>query len=135
MIVPNHESSVSEVISVILVVALTVILAAIVAAYMFGMIPSLPTSHTIALTASQVDNDNIIILYHGGPDHGSLVSLNITWPKGDRQMEPDPEIGDIYHVTNIPPGSDTNVTVGKDRIIVTGIFANNVQQVVLDTYV
>jgi hypothetical protein len=131
----HHESAVSEVISVVLVVALTVILAAIVAAYMFGMVPSLPTSHTVALTATQVDADNIIVVYHGGPDQASLAGLNITWPNGDQQAIFNPEIGDTYRMTNIPPGIYTNVTSGKDHIVITGVFSNNVQQVVLETFV
>jgi hypothetical protein len=130
-----HESAVSEVISVVLVVALTVILAAIVAAYMFGMIPSLPTSHTVALTATQVDPDNIVVVYHGGPDQRSLTGLNITWPKGHHEVHSNPEVGTVYRLVNRPLGTDTNVTAEKDHIVVTGIFAGNIQQVVLDTFV
>lgn len=135
MIRTPKESAVSEVISVVLVVALTVILAAIVAAYMFGMIPNLPTSHTVALTASQVDPDNIIVVYHGGSDHRSLTGLNITWPKGHHEVYSNPEVGTVYRLKNIPAGTDTNVTAGKDHIVITGIFSGNIQQVVLETFV
>ena len=137
MIKTHRESAVSEVISVVLVVALTVILAAIVAAYMFGMIPSLPTSHTVAVTASQVDNNNIVVVYHGGPDQASLSALNVSWPSGKLQNISSPKIGDVYQGINVGanPGPGINVTGGKDRIIVVGVFSNNVKQVVLDTYV
>jgi len=128
-----RESAVSEIIGVILIVALTVILAAIVAAYMFGMLPSLPSPRTIALTASQQDSDHIMVVYHGGPDQKSLVSMNITWPSGAVQLVTSPKIGDTYRATNI--GIPKNVTSGKDHLVISGTFANNVQQVLLDTFV
>ena len=129
----DRESAVSEIIGVILIVALTVILAAIVAAYMFGMLPSLPSPRTIALTASQQGSDQIIIVYHGGPDQKSLVSMNITWPSGTTQLVTSPKIGDTYRATNF--GSPLNVTSGKDHLVISGTFSNNVQQVLLDTFV
>jgi len=128
----NPESAVSEVIGVVLIVALTVILAAIVAAYMFGMIPSIPTSNLIALTASQQDSDHIIVVYHGGPEQANLVSLNITWPSGVTQLVDNPKIGDTYSATNF--GDPKNVTAGKDHLVISGTFRNNVQQVVLETF-
>lgn len=131
----NRESAVSEVIGVVLIVALTVIMAAIVAAYMFGMIPSIPSPRTIAFTASQQDSNHTIIVYHGGPDQASLVSLNITWPSGFRQLVTSPKIGDTYSAINPESGTNINVTSGKDHIVIAGTFANNVQQVVLDTFV
>jgi len=133
MIEMNRESAVSEVISVVLVVALTVILAAIVAAYMFGMIPTLPVSQTIALTAYQVDIDHFVITYHGGPDQANLVSMNITWPSGSRQLVAQPTIGDSYFAVN-PQVGIPNITAGRDHIVVAGHFANGVDQVLLDTY-
>jgi FlaG/FlaF family flagellin (archaellin) len=114
-------------------VALTVILAAMVAAYMFGMLPSLPSPRTIALTASQQGSDQFIIVYHGGPDQKSLVSMNITWPSGKTQLVTSPKIGDTYRATNL--GIPKNVTSGKDHLVISGTFANNVQQVLLDTFV
>lgn len=134
MIRKKNESAVSEVISVVLVVALTVILAAIVAAYMFGMIPNMPTSQTIAITATQVDKDQIKVVYHGGPDQANLVSLNITWPSGSRQLIPQPKIGDVYTAIN-PTGGIANVTAGKDHVVVAAHYVNSKDQVVLDTLV
>lgn len=133
MIRNQKESAVSEVIAITLIVGLTVIMAALVAAYMFGMVPTLPVHRSVAVTASQIDPDTIVITYHGGPDQGSLIGLNISWPKGHRQVITNPHIGDTYTLTNIPHGTDTNVTSGKDHIVVTGIFTNNIQQVILDT--
>jgi flagellin-like protein len=130
----SRESAVSEIIGVILIVALTVILAAIVAAYMFGMLPSLPSPRTIALTASQQDSDHIMVVYHGGPDQKSLASMNITWPSGVVQLVTGPKIGDTYIATNVGVGP-RNVTSGKDHLVISGTFTNNVQQVVLDTFV
>jgi flagellin-like protein len=129
----NQESAVSPIIGVILMVALTVILAAMVAAFTFGMVPSLPSSHHIALTASQQGSDQIIIVYHGGPDQKTLVSMNITWPSGRTQLVTSPKIGDTYRATNF--GIPLNVTTGKDHLVISGTFTNNVQQVILDTFV
>ena len=109
-------------------------MAALVAAYVFGMIPSIPTSHTIALTASQPDINHIMVIYHGGPDQANLASLNITWPSGVTQQVISPKIGDTYSAANIGPGM-ANVTPGRDHIVIVGFFSNNVQQVVFDTFV
>ena len=129
----NCESAVSETIGVTLAVALTVILAAIVAAYLFGMIPSLPTTHSIALVATQVDSDTITIVYHGGPDQKSLASMNITWPSGIVELVPQPKVGTTY--TAINRGGIPNVTAGQDHIVVAGDFGNGVHQVILETFV
>jgi hypothetical protein len=129
----DRESAVSEVIGVILVVALTVIMAAIIAAYVWGMIPTLPVSRTIALTASQNGDDQVMVVYYGGPDHASLVSMNITWPSGVIEPVDHPRIGNTFIAKNL--GSGMNATPGKDRILITGRFVNNLEQILLDTYV
>ena len=129
----NNESAVSEIIGVVLAVALTVILAAIIAAYMFGMLNGAPLSRIIAVTAMQTDPSHISITYRGGPDAGSLNNLSITWPDETRQFVDFPKIGDVYTATNIGPVP--NVTAGKDHVVVTALWQNNMSQVVLDTYV
>ena len=126
----HKESAVSETIAIILIVALTVVLSSIVAVYALGIIGQLTAPQTLALTAKQIDENNIIVVYYGGPNEDSLVSLNITWPSGKTQTINAPKIGDTYSAVN--PG---NVTSGRDRVFIIGHFANNADLVVLDTYV
>lgn len=134
MIGSQNESAVSETIAITLIVALTVVLAAIVAVYALGMATTIPTSRNIALSVGQVDADTVTLVYHGGPDADSLVTLNITWPSGTPQTVNGPKIGDTFSAIN-PPAGVANITSGRDRIIIVGYFTNNVQQVVLDTFV
>ena len=130
----HNESAVSEVIGVVLAVALTVILAAIVAAYLFGMLNGIPITRTIAVTATQIDPSHISVTYRGGPDQAILNNLSINWPDGTTVQRIDfPKVGDVYTATNI--GAVNNVTAGKDHVVVSARFANNMSQVVLDTFV
>lgn len=140
----KEESAVSEVISVVLVVALTVILAAIVAAYMFGMIPTLPVSRTLAYTVDQPNNDEITILYHGGPDSSSLLYSRVTVTEsggGTPTYTNSSGVAsnifgkDIGSVMTITPSVSGGFTDKKDHIIITALFNNNQEQVVLDTMV
>jgi archaeal type IV pilus assembly protein PilA len=139
----NHESAVSEVISVVLVVALTVILAAIVAAYVFGMIPSLPVSRTLAYTAEQPTPSQITLVYHGGPDAGSLTFSRVSVSEsgggiptflnstGDASSIFGKNIGSVMTVTSSTPSGFNQ----KDHIVITAHFNSGQEQVVLDTYV
>lgn len=61
----KQESAVSEVISVVLVVALTVILAALIAAYVFDMLPTIPATRVVAVTAERSDPSHIQVTYRG----------------------------------------------------------------------
>jgi len=124
------ESAVSEVIGVVLIVALTVILAAIIASYAFGMMQGVPMSRTVIVTVDQPDGSHMYVTYRGGPDHALLTSLTILWPDGTTLEVPNPMIGGVYNKPN-----SAGVTPGKDHIVVTGHFKNNMDQVVLDTMV
>lgn len=130
MVETKRESAVSEIIGTILIVALTVVLAAIIVTYALSMGSSIPTPHNIALTASQIDQNTIVVIYHGGPDQDRVTSLNITWPSGVIQQVNAPRVGDTYRAAN--PG---NVTSGNDRILITGHFDKLVNVIVLDTTV
>lgn len=129
----ENESAVSEVIGVILVVALTVIMAAIIAAYVWGMIPTIPISRIIALTVNQDGPDQVKVVYHGGPDSSYLQSIDITWPSGVTESIVHPTIGTTYTALN--RGSPMNATPGNDRIKIVGHFPQNIDQVLIDTYV
>lgn len=140
----KEESAVSEVISVVLVVSLTVILAAIIAAYMFGMVPTLPVSRTLAYTVDQPNNDEITILYHGGPDASSLLYSRVTVKEsgggtpiytnssGDASTIFGKEIGSVMTIT---PSISGGFADKKDHVIITAHFNNHQEQVVLETFV
>ncbi len=130
---PEKESAVSEVIGVVLVVALTVIMAAIIAAYLFGMMNGISLTRTVAVTVQQTTLSTIEVTYRGGPDQGILQNLSIIWPSGVREVIDFPKIGEVYRATNM--GVPLNVTSGRDHVVVTGHFPNNMSQVVLDTFV
>ncbi len=129
----KNESAVSEVIGVILIVALTVIMAAIIAAYVWGMLPTIPISRIIALTVMQDGPDRVNVVYHGGPDQAILQSMDITWPSGVTESIVSPKIGTTY--TAINRGSPMNATPGNDRVKIIGHFPQNIDQILLDTYV
>ena len=129
----ENESGVSEIIGVILIVSLTVILTAIVAADMLGMLNGILPFHTIAVTADQPDSSHILVTYRGGADQKSLANLTIFWPSGVNQRINFPRVGDVYTATNY--AAPFNVTPGKDHVMVSATFANNMSQIVLDTYV
>lgn len=131
MLKPERESAVSEVIGVILIVALTVIMAAIIAAYAFGMIPAIPVSHILAFTTSQIGDNQVQVIYHGGPDQAIIQSMDITWPSGVTEHIVLPKIGTTYTAYN--QGSGMNATPGRDHIIIVGHFPNNIDQVMLET--
>lgn len=126
----KNESAVSETIGTVLVVALTVIMAALIAAFLFGAFNGVQPTRAIAVTAEQPDATHVFVVYHGGPDQGSLQNLTILWPTGPATLVDFPAVGTTY--MNPPTFTPTG---GRDHIIVTGIFVNNVKQVVLDTYV
>jgi archaeal type IV pilus assembly protein PilA len=133
MTAKKSESAVSEVIGTVLVVALFVIMAAFVAAYVFGMMNGIPMTRVVAVTADQIDYNHMIVTYRGGPDAGILQNLSIIWPSGKIQTVDFPKIGDVYTATNINP--PYNVTAGQDHVVVSAIFANNMSQVALDTWI
>jgi len=125
----KDNEAVSPVIGVILMVAITVILAAVIAAFVFGMGGSLKKSYVVAATASQSGTDTVVITYQGGPDHSSISS--IAWNvNGNESTKASPSVGYTTTITDA-----TNITAGRDHVIITGTFADGSSQVILDTYV
>ncbi len=64
-------------------VSITVIMAAIIAAYVFGMTGEINKIKTIAVTASQPDNDHIIVTFQGGKDQKTFTGGNVTVTPSD----------------------------------------------------
>ena len=140
---PINESAVSETIAVTLIVALTVIMAALVAAYVFGMVPTIPVSHSLAYTVDQPAPDKILIVFHGGPDAGSLSFARVTVTESgggtptylnstsDASEILCNKVGSVMTVTASAP----NAFKDKDHVVITAHFINNKEQVMLDTFV
>jgi len=133
MVQKENESGISEIMGIILIIALMVILATIVAADMLGMLNGILPFHTIAVTADKTDSTHILVTYRGGADQGSLANLTVIWPSGVSQRIDFPKVGDVYTATNF--AAPFNVTSGKDHVVVSASFANNMSQVVLNTFV
>ena len=137
------EKGVSPVIGVILMVAATIVIAAVVLGMLGGFTPPKRT-YTISLTATQ-EGKNIIVTYNGGPDQDFVDKLIFsgtdsnmteikTWTKGAgggnfaNKTLTDPKVG--AQVIAKDAG-----TPGRDHIVVTAVFKDGTEQVVLDTYV
>jgi len=138
----ENEEAVSPVIGVILMVAITVILAAVIAAFVFGMTGNVQTQKTIAVTATQNEND-VVLTYQGGADAATLQYLKITVGSGaanyttnaEGSIASSPAEGaDRLAVGAVITINDVG-TAGRDHVVVTGRFADGADQVVLDTYV
>jgi flagellin-like protein len=143
----KNDEAVSPVIGVILMVAITVILAAVIAAFVFGMSGNIQKTKVVAATVSQPDGTHIIITYNGGQDSPTLAYGTITVTPATTGLA-----GLTYTnvsgtaVTNniFGPVVGTSVTYstttangfsGQDHVVVTALFTDGAQQVILDSYV
>ena len=120
----KNDEAVSPVIGVILMVAITVILAAVIAAFVFGMAGNISKTRTVAITASHPTATTIVVTNMGGPDVGTLQSIEITGEAGTIGL-------------GITTGSTVTLTTttGQKRVLVTGTFTDGSSQVLLDTRV
>ena len=73
----SDEEAVSPVIGVILMVAIVVILAAVIAAFVFGMAGTVQPSKSVAATATQPTETDILITYQGGKDAQMVSGYNL----------------------------------------------------------
>jgi uncharacterized RDD family membrane protein YckC len=105
----------------------TVVLAAIIAAFVFGMAGTVAHTYVVAATVQQPDATTIIVTYQGGQDTSKLTSLDVA--VNDKKAV----------IWNSPATGEQKIfstgTAGKDHVLVTGLFVNGAQQVILDTYV
>ena len=142
----KEEEAVSPVIGVILMVAITVILAAVIGAFVFGMGGSLSKTYTVAVTATQVDSDDVDVTFQGGPDANLVDYMNVSILGTEFQSTPGAAEFNTTIASSkkeddgvaIPVGSGvtiTGATSGRDHVVVTATFMDGTQQIVLDTYV
>jgi len=112
---------VSEVIGVTLFVAVTITLGAIAAQFAFGIADGIPVTRTVSVALGLQPDGSHLLTYQGGPDHALLTKLTID-DGTTQQVWQNPKIGEVRPVS-----------ADHGRIVVTGYFYDNAEQVVLDT--
>jgi len=147
MVFWRNEDAVAPVIGTILLVAITVIIAAVIAMYVFGVPTNLTKIRVVAMTAQLETSGDIVLMYQGGQDDQSLLSIRITAPNGtvwhpintvgsladSGSTFAKPDVGAVMKLYPLSPVSDW--PSGQKHIQVVGIFGDGVDQVILDTYV
>jgi flagellin-like protein len=146
----KNDEAVSPVIGVILMVAITVILAAVIAAFVFGMAGNITKTKVVAVTAHKITSTQINVMNQGGQDQSSLSAINATTspnsiasckdlsgtgitPAADKSCQLKPvNVGSGIQLTSAASPNDYS---SKTEVIVTGTFADQTTQVLLDTYV
>jgi hypothetical protein len=92
---------------------------------------SVTSTKSVGVTAKQSDQD-IIVTYQGGSDHGTVKGLQIQVTASTGQSTTKeygrPLVGQKFTLTNAG-------TSGQDGVTVTATFSDGSMQVVLDTYV
>jgi flagellin-like protein len=121
----HNEHAVSPVIGVILMVAVTVILAAVIAAFVFGLAGSVSSTKVVAIVLKQTDSTNFTLMNYGGQDAGSLSSIKVL---GDLKTSP----GSLGITVGSSKSYETSAGIGTKYIIVTGVFNDGTEQVLLD---
>jgi len=138
----KNEEAVSPVIGVILMVAITVILAAVIAAFVFGMAGNIQKTHIVSLTAQRNSSAFVIVTDEGGQDANTLIAMDwqlngqnvttgIAYSSGvvsDSASGAVPASG----YSSIPVGAYVAIpstNVGKDNLIVTGVFKDGSTQI------
>ncbi|MCL7475195.1 MAG: hypothetical protein M8352_04040 [ANME-2 cluster archaeon] len=85
--------------------------------------------YNVIAVARQLDSSTFEITYYGGSDHGMLESL-VYEVNGISGTSPGkPTVGQTFTV------HDAGTLDGNDHIVVTAIFGNGAEQVILDRYI
>jgi flagellin-like protein len=132
MCINKNDEAVSPVIGVILCVAITVILAAVVASLVFGMSGNLKGDHTVGLKAEKVTTALITVSVTDSINTDDVESLTATAYQDDGSTvtaSVDPVAGSVTEITG------TFTMYHKNRVVVSGKFADNTEQILLDTMV
>jgi len=137
----TRDNAVSPVIGSILLVAITVIIAAVIAAFVFGMTGDIQQTRVVAITSDISQNSApakvIVITNHGGKDASALMNVNIQIEGVECDEDPD---GNPIDTADFAQNVGTSVrcegaTPGeREHLVITGIFIDGTQQVLLDTY-
>jgi hypothetical protein len=120
---------------VILVIVLS-LLSVILAIFVFGLAGNISHPKVVAVTAYKPDAHQIVVTYQGGQDAYLLnrIVVKVTDSSYNTQTN---IIGDMYRTTPLAVGSNTTFNgsfSGRDHVVATGIFTDNAEQLILDTY-
>jgi len=107
------------------VIVFVLIVAAIISVFFFGMGKYLEPAKVVTATATR-QGDNIIIAYTGGPAHNLVSKLNYGIGLTDHEWN-SPQVGEKVILKGDMPG--------KDHVIVSVIFTDGSEKVILDTIV
>jgi FlaG/FlaF family flagellin (archaellin) len=113
----------------------TVILAAVIAAFVFGMAGQITKTKVVAATVARPTANTVVVTYQGGQDSATLEQLDVTI--NDETM------------ANINSTPSAILKVGKSgsysvptataatriHVVVTGVFSDSAEQVILDTFI
>jgi FlaG/FlaF family flagellin (archaellin) len=107
-------------------VAITVIMAAVIGAFVYGYGGSMVQAKDVACTARHV-GDTIYITYMGGPDQELVLTLDATVGGSiTADFDTSVAVGDVATKEGV---SGTN-----NHVIVIAGFADDTEQVILDTF-
>jgi flagellin-like protein len=144
MTLTKNDEAVSPVIGTVLMVAVTVILAAVIASFVFGSTGNIPKTKIVATTVQLETSGSIVIVYQGGQDSDSLMTINITSPNGTI-WHPIDAVGTLANsgstyakpnigaVMKLHPAADW--PSGQKHVVVVGAFGDGPSQVITDTFV
>ena len=121
----DDERAVSPVIGVILMVAITVVMAAVIGAFVYGYSGSMTQMKDVAATARH-QGTAIYITYMGGPDQGLVLSLTHNVSSG-ASTDTLSAVGSVAEWTGVTAGQDNHV-------VVTALFSDGTNQVILDSF-
>jgi hypothetical protein len=108
-----------------IILAVLLIFAAVIAAFTFGMAGNIQKTKVVAATVTQQGN-NIIITYQGGSDAYQVSKLKYGVGSLNKEWN-SPKVGDKVTLSG--------GTSGRDNVIVSAVFTDGTEQVILDTFV
>lgn len=107
------------------VVVMVLTIAVVISVFVFGMGGYLQPAKVVTATAIR-QGDNIIIAYQGGSGHSLVSKLKYGIGVTDHNWN-SPKVGERVTLYGDMPG--------KDHVIVSVVFADSSERVILDTYV
>ncbi len=140
-----NKEAVSPVIGTILMVAIAIIISALVMAMTFGLAEKTRQSYIVTFQLVDQKADDFTILFYGGSDIRYLQGVkmmvdNVVYVDYNGSLTVGQEWYFKNGTTPTGPGAKpivVNLSPGKndDHLIVVGKFPDNVETVLIDTYV
>ena len=121
----KREEAVSPVIGVILMVAITVILAAVIAAFVFGMAGNVSKTKNVAIIGEKSSTTQVTFTNHGGTDARNVNSFKV-------QVAGTVTPASSGALSTTVGSSATYPVAAGQRVILTGIFSDGSEQIIID---